>query len=153
MIGRRTATRWMRCAAVLVALVIAAPGQAGRSFIPIPEIILDPNEGTTLGLLPVVLFTGAFWFRPRCLLVRFASRAPLLVPGRAPSVLLHFPLQLTTLDPVSTRVLTFLFRVSRIVSPRLSGSPRIVPIRSAILSAFHARRLRMARQRREQERG
>src|SRR5207253_8023472 len=102
---------------------------------------------------PVVLFTGAFWFRPRCLLVRFASRAPLLVPGRAPSVLLHFPLQLTTLDPVPTRVLTFLFRVSRIVSPRLSGSPRIVPIRSAILSAFHARRLRMARQRREQERG
>src|SRR5207249_10805113 len=49
LIGRRTTTRWMRCEAVLVALVIAAPGQAGRSFIPIPEIILDPNEGTTLG--------------------------------------------------------------------------------------------------------
>ena len=48
LIGRRTATRWMRCAAVLVALVIAAPGQAGRSFIPIPEIILDPNEDKTV---------------------------------------------------------------------------------------------------------
>jgi outer membrane protein assembly factor BamA len=48
----------MRCAAVIVPLLIAAPGQAGRSFIPIPEIILDPNEGTTLGLLPVVLFTN-----------------------------------------------------------------------------------------------
>jgi outer membrane protein assembly factor BamA len=41
---------------LLVALA-ATPALAGRSFVPIPEVILDPNEGTTIGLLPVVLFT------------------------------------------------------------------------------------------------
>ena len=58
--GRRTTTRRARfwCAAVLVVFATAAPGHAGRSFIPIPEIILEPNEGTTLGVLPVVLFTN-----------------------------------------------------------------------------------------------
>ena len=28
-------------------------------FIPIPEIATDPNGGTTVGLLPVMLFTDA----------------------------------------------------------------------------------------------
>lgn len=50
--------RFLRCTAVIVVLATAAPGHAGRSIIPIPEIILDPNEGTTLGVLPVVLFTN-----------------------------------------------------------------------------------------------
>ena len=61
MTRRRPATmRWGRrwCAGVLVALAAAAPGHAGRSIIPIPEIVLDPNEGATFGLLPVVLFTN-----------------------------------------------------------------------------------------------
>src|SRR5206468_2570181 len=53
--ARRARSGW---AGVLVVLVAATPGHAGRSFIPIPEIILDPNEGTTLGVLPVVLFTN-----------------------------------------------------------------------------------------------
>ena len=45
-------------AALLFAAVVAAPSaRAGRSFIPIPEIITDPNEGNTFGLLGVVLFT------------------------------------------------------------------------------------------------
>ncbi|MFQ5666236.1 MAG: BamA/TamA family outer membrane protein [Candidatus Binatia bacterium] len=35
----------------------AAHPQATRSLIPLPEIIVDPNEGTTVGFLPVVLFT------------------------------------------------------------------------------------------------
>ncbi len=58
--GRPTPARRARSwwAGVLVVLVAATPGHAGRSFIPIPEIILDPNEGTTLGVLPVVLFTN-----------------------------------------------------------------------------------------------
>ena len=45
--------------AALVAALVAwpAPARAGRSFIPIPEIIADPNEGNTLGLLGVILFT------------------------------------------------------------------------------------------------
>src|SRR5438445_205342 len=67
------------------------------------------------------------------LLVRLASRSELQVPGRPASVLLHFPLLMATLDPISTRVFAFLLRVPRIVSPRLSRSPRIVPIVSAIL--------------------
>ena len=45
-------------AAVVLILVGATPGRAGRSVIPIPEIIVDPNEGTTIGILPVVLFTN-----------------------------------------------------------------------------------------------
>src|SRR4051812_20644409 len=56
-------TRSSRLARFLVALLtlgaVALPAVArgDRSFIPIPEIITDPNEGTTLGLLGVVLFT------------------------------------------------------------------------------------------------
>jgi outer membrane protein assembly factor BamA len=49
----RGARAW--CVGILV--VLAAAAHAGRSFIPIPEVIADPNEGTTIGLLPVVLFT------------------------------------------------------------------------------------------------
>src|SRR5205823_6703775 len=33
-----------------------AVARAERSFIPIPEIITDPNEGNTVGLLGVLLF-------------------------------------------------------------------------------------------------
>jgi outer membrane protein assembly factor BamA len=40
-----------------VALVVARSAGAGTSVIPIPEIITDPNEGNTFGLLGVVLFT------------------------------------------------------------------------------------------------
>ena len=43
---------------MILTLVTAVAGHAGRSIIPIPEIIVDPNEGTTIGLLPVVLFTN-----------------------------------------------------------------------------------------------
>lgn len=46
------------CAALLLVLTAAPAVFAGRSIIPIPEIITDPNEGTTVGLLPVVLFTN-----------------------------------------------------------------------------------------------
>ena len=38
------------------ALLWPAPVRADRSYIPIPEIITDPNEGNTVGLLAVVLF-------------------------------------------------------------------------------------------------
>jgi outer membrane protein assembly factor BamA len=42
-----------------VAVLLAAPrpAKSGTSFIPIPEIITDPNEGNTFGFLGVVLFT------------------------------------------------------------------------------------------------
>ena len=43
--------------AVAVGVVIAGPARAlERSYIPIPEIITDPNEGNTFGLLGVALF-------------------------------------------------------------------------------------------------
>ena len=42
--------------ALAVALLRSAVASADKSFIPIPEIITDPNEGTTIGLLAVVLF-------------------------------------------------------------------------------------------------
>jgi outer membrane protein assembly factor BamA len=42
---------------LVVALAAARPASAlERSYIPIPEIITDPNEGNTVGLLGVVLF-------------------------------------------------------------------------------------------------
>src|SRR6266436_1117238 len=46
---------------LIVALLAAATlwpvvARGERSFIPIPEIITDPNEGNTVGLLAVVLF-------------------------------------------------------------------------------------------------
>jgi outer membrane protein assembly factor BamA len=50
-----------RAAAVGLVLALGLPwpgtARAGRSIVPIPEIILDPNEGNTLGVLGVVLFT------------------------------------------------------------------------------------------------
>jgi hypothetical protein len=55
--------------------------------------------------------------------------------------LLRFALLLATVDPIPTRVFAFLLRVSRRVSPRLSGGPRIVPILSPLLPALHAGRL------------
>src|SRR5882724_10601947 len=47
---------WLSALVVAVAVAGAAPGHAERSFIPVPEIIVDPNEGNTVGLLGVVLF-------------------------------------------------------------------------------------------------
>jgi len=44
---------------VAVWLVLsAAPAAAERTLIPLPEIIVDPNEGTTVGFLPVVLISS-----------------------------------------------------------------------------------------------
>jgi outer membrane protein assembly factor BamA len=43
---------------LLLLVCLALPMRAGAwSIIPIPEFIADPNEGVTIGLLPVVLFT------------------------------------------------------------------------------------------------
>jgi outer membrane protein assembly factor BamA len=42
-------------AAILVSLATTAP--AGLTTIPIPEYITDPNEGTTIGFLPLLLLT------------------------------------------------------------------------------------------------
>jgi outer membrane protein assembly factor BamA len=41
---------------LVLALAGARTARAEKSFIPIPEILTDPNEGTTFGLLGVVLF-------------------------------------------------------------------------------------------------
>jgi hypothetical protein len=50
----------MRRFLLLVLLVVLTPGLARAwSVIPIPELITDPNEGNTFGILPVVLFTDA----------------------------------------------------------------------------------------------
>jgi outer membrane protein assembly factor BamA len=49
--------RALSVAALVTALAWASPaGALEKSFIPIPEIITDPNEGNTFGLLGVVLF-------------------------------------------------------------------------------------------------
>ena len=53
--GRRRAL--LIALGLAAALACPAPGLGGTSIIPIPEIITDPNEGNTLGLLAVVLFT------------------------------------------------------------------------------------------------
>jgi len=55
-------TRSRRLCAALIAfglagVVLPGPGWAGTSFIPIPEIVTDPNEGDTYGILGVILFT------------------------------------------------------------------------------------------------
>jgi outer membrane protein assembly factor BamA len=52
--GRRGLTLLVLAAAILVGWRLRAA--ADTSFIPIPEIITDPNEGNTIGLLGVVLF-------------------------------------------------------------------------------------------------
>lgn len=43
--------------ALLAGILLPARGRAGVSFIPIPEIVTDPNEGNTYGILGVFLFT------------------------------------------------------------------------------------------------
>ena len=46
-------------ALIAAAALLAATASAhalDRSYIPIPEIITDPNEGNTFGVLGVVLF-------------------------------------------------------------------------------------------------
>jgi outer membrane protein assembly factor BamA len=50
--GRRS----LIAVALAAALLAPAIARADRSYIPIPEIITDPNEGNTVGLLAVVLF-------------------------------------------------------------------------------------------------
>jgi len=58
--GPREPRRFAGLLSALALLGAVAPGVAHaelkRSYIPIPEIITDPNEGTTIGLLGVVLF-------------------------------------------------------------------------------------------------
>jgi len=44
------------CVVALVAWRV--PARAERQYIPIPEVIVDPNEGTTVGLLGVVLMSN-----------------------------------------------------------------------------------------------
>src|SRR5262245_39586551 len=44
---------------LLGALAVTRPAAADTSIIPIPEIITDPNEGNTVGLLAVILFLDA----------------------------------------------------------------------------------------------
>jgi outer membrane protein assembly factor BamA len=48
--------RALIAATVGAALLRPAAAPADKSFIPIPEIITDPNEGNTVGLLAVLLF-------------------------------------------------------------------------------------------------
>jgi outer membrane protein assembly factor BamA len=43
-------------ACALLGVLRAAPARAESSFVPIPEIILDPNEGNTYGIMGVWLF-------------------------------------------------------------------------------------------------
>jgi outer membrane protein assembly factor BamA len=57
--GAEQPRRALIALAVAVALAGAAVARAGVSYIPIPEIATDPNEGNTYGLLGVVLFTDA----------------------------------------------------------------------------------------------
>ncbi|HZP40629.1 MAG TPA: BamA/TamA family outer membrane protein [Candidatus Binatia bacterium] len=52
----RPARRRLIVVALAAALLRPGAGRADTSFIPIPEIITDPNEGNTFGILGVVLF-------------------------------------------------------------------------------------------------
>ena len=56
--GRHELPRRRALSAAALAMALAWPvaARADKSFIPIPEIITDPNEGNTFGLLAVVLF-------------------------------------------------------------------------------------------------
>jgi outer membrane protein assembly factor BamA len=57
MAARERSSRRRALIVAAAALAAAPPASAlERSYIPIPEIITDPNEGTTIGLLGVVLF-------------------------------------------------------------------------------------------------
>lgn len=53
--GRRSG--WMAAVVVSLAslLIAARAAHADSTLIPLPEIIVDPNEGTTVGVLPVIL--------------------------------------------------------------------------------------------------
>ncbi|HZP40089.1 MAG TPA: BamA/TamA family outer membrane protein [Candidatus Binatia bacterium] len=55
--GPRELRRALSVALAAGILLVAGVAAAGTSFIPIPEIVTDPNEGNTFGLLGVVLFT------------------------------------------------------------------------------------------------
>src|SRR6185503_20292942 len=46
-------------AVLMLVLSLASPARSDFSLIPIPEVITDPNEGLTLGLLPVILLRDA----------------------------------------------------------------------------------------------
>jgi outer membrane protein assembly factor BamA len=56
----RPRSRWWPVVALGLALTCLWPASAALawSVIPIPEFIADPNEGNTIGILPVVLFTN-----------------------------------------------------------------------------------------------
>jgi len=53
----RSRRSWILCC---LATLLLCGGQAhgDRRLIPLPEIIVDPNEGTTVGLLPVILVSN-----------------------------------------------------------------------------------------------
>src|SRR5436190_23564944 len=55
---RAFAASMMLALLVVSELLLAAPARAtlSRSYIPLPEILTDPNEGNTYGALAVVLF-------------------------------------------------------------------------------------------------
>src|SRR5437773_11721682 len=53
---QRSRTRRLIVALLAAATLWPVVARGGRSFIPIPEIITDPNEGNTVGLLGVLLF-------------------------------------------------------------------------------------------------
>src|SRR5262249_13231109 len=72
------------------------------------------------------------------LLGRLVRIPVLLIPRRTASVLLRLPLLLATVDPVAACVLAFLLLVSRRMSPRLSGPPRVVAVPPAVLSSLPA---------------
>src|SRR5262249_4017960 len=75
------------------------------------------------------------------LLGRLVRIPVLLIPRRTASVLLRLPLMLTTVDPVDACVFACMLLVSRCMSPRLSGPPRVVAVPPAVLSSLHAVRL------------
>ena len=50
--GRAAVVSWL-----FAAWLLGSTAEAGYSLIPIPELIADPNEGLTYGLLPVLMLT------------------------------------------------------------------------------------------------
>lgn len=57
----RSRHRRRTCGAVCILasmLIAAGAGHADWTLIPLPEVIVDPNEGETVGFLPVVLMTS-----------------------------------------------------------------------------------------------
>jgi outer membrane protein assembly factor BamA len=53
---RRYAAVIVACVACLV--ILGARAEADTTLIPLPEVIVDPNEGTTVGFLPVMLIAN-----------------------------------------------------------------------------------------------